>query len=273
MSKVVDISIVDGIAEVRLERPDKYNAINLAMFDELATAGRELAENTGIRAVILTGAGGNFCSGIDLAALQGLLSSNEAFREAAKPLEGEVANRFQQAAHVWRGLEVPVLAAIEGICFGGGLQIALGADIRIATPTARLSIMEVRWGIVPDMGLMAVLPRLMPIDRAKELVWSGRIVEGEEALAIGLVTETSAAPLSRARDLAKEFAARSPDAIVGAKRLLDHGWSMGTADALSLEAAVQSEIIGLTNQKEAVAANLEQRKPRFSHAGRRSIPE
>lgn len=264
MSERVRIAIDGHVATVTLSRPEKRNAIDAAMFAELAQAGEEIKKDDRVRAVVLHGEGDHFSAGIDISALQGLLADNAEFRRRALSVpEGEVVNEFQKSAHVWREINVPVIAAIRGVAFGGGCQIALAADLRIAAPDARLSIMEVKWGLVPDMAIMAVLPRLVRIDVAKELIWSGRIVEAREALGLGLVTLVQDDPVAYAGELARQIAARSPDAIRGGKRLLEDGWGATPAVALRLEAEIQAGIMGMPNQREAIAANLEKRQPRF----------
>lgn len=264
MGDRVTMSIDGFVATVALSRPDKFNALDQAMFAEIARAGGEIRRDQRVRAVVLHGQGEHFCAGIDISSLQGFLASNAEFRgRALHPGEGEAANEFQKCAHVWREIDVPVIAAVQGVAFGGGLQIALGADIRIAAPDARFSLMEVKWGLVPDMGALAVLPRLMRIDAAKELLWTGRVVAAPEALQLGLVTSIRDDPLLAAQDLAAQIAARSPDAIRAGKALYDQGWGCPPADALALEARMQASIIGMANQREAVSANLEKRMPAF----------
>jgi enoyl-CoA hydratase/carnithine racemase len=158
---------------------------------------------------------------------------------------------------------VPVIAAVHGNCLGGGLQIALGADIRIATPDARLSVMEVKWGLVPDMSITQTLPRLVGIDVAKELTFTGRIFDGEEALRLGVVTRLSEDPLAEARQLADEIVARSPDAVRGAKRLFERSWNAAAQEGLALEAETQRGLIGSANQIAAVTAGLTKQPPQF----------
>lgn len=264
MSERVTITREGDVAIVAMSRADKLNALDMAMFEALAAAGESLRHDAGLRAVVLTGEGEHFCAGIDLTSLQGPLSDNAGFRDTAMhPAAGEIANRFQKAAFVWKELPVPVIAAIRGVAYGGGCQVALGADIRIAAPDARLSVMEVKWGLIPDMALMASLPRLLRMDLAKDLVLSARVVGAEEAQRLGLVTRIEADPLAAARDEARRIAQRSPDAIRAAKALLERGWAAAPADALRLEAELQAEILGMANQQEAVKANLEKRPPVF----------
>jgi enoyl-CoA hydratase/carnithine racemase len=193
------------------------------------------------------------CSGLDL---MSLMSGENGPAGLTERLRETPPNWFQRASHDWVTLPVPVIAALHGSVFGGGLQVALGADIRIAAPDARLSVMEVRWGLIPDMGITRTLPRLVAIDVAKELTFTGRIVSGEQAAALGLVTRVDTDPLAAARALASEIASRSPDAVRGAKRLYDESWTGSAADTLALEASLQGSLIGSPNQLAAVAAGM-----------------
>jgi enoyl-CoA hydratase/carnithine racemase len=249
----VRITIDDHVAVVTLARPDKHNALDIPMFEALLTATERLAREPGVRAVVLHGEGPSFCSGLDI---MGVMAAGRGLDSLTEPLRGEVPNWFQRAAYDWLALPMPVVAAVHGTCFGGGLQIALAADIRVCAPDARLSVMEVRWGLIPDMSITRTLPRLVGIDVAKELTYTARVISGEEAQRLGLVTHIDSDPLTRARELAGEIAARSPDAVRRAKRLYDDAWTGTAADTLALEATLQSELIGTPNQFEAVRAGL-----------------
>jgi enoyl-CoA hydratase/carnithine racemase len=260
----VTIQIEDRVAVVALSRPDKHNAVDIAMFDGIIAAAAKLAGEPGVRAVVLHGAGPSFCSGLDVASVMGAADGLEGLPE---PLRSEVPNRFQRAAYDWIGLPVPVIAAIHGACFGAGLQIALAADVRFATPDARLSVMEMRWGLVPDMSITRTLPRLLRADVAKELTYTGRVISGTQAAELGLVTHISEDPLAAARELAAEIAARSPDAVRAAKRLLDEAWVGSSQQTLALEAELQRSLIGSPNQLEAVTAELGRRPPEFADPG------
>lgn len=265
MSERVSIELKDHVAEVRLNRPEKMNALDHAMFQAITAAGDSLASEPGLRAVILYGAGENFCAGLDTANFASSDKVTADFAASAmKPRGNSPANVYQSPAYVWKSLPVPVIAALHGVVFGGGLQVALGADIRYATPDARLSVMEIKWGLVPDMGLTHTLRGIMPLDRLKELTFSGRIVDGEEAARMGLVTAVKTDPLAAARGLAREIAGRSPDAIRAGKRLLEETFVGDGSAQLRLEAKVQSTLIHQPNQVEAVQANMERREPRFS---------
>ena len=261
MSDRVIVSINDHVAEVMLNRADKFNALDMQMFAALGEAADRLAADAKVRAVVLHGAGANFCAGIDLDVLS---DADTDFGAALRsPIAPSAANIFQRAAYAWRELPMPVICAIEGVAFGGGLQIALGADIRFAAPDAKLSIMESKWGIIPDMGISTTLRHLVAPDRVKELSWSARVLGSAEALSLGLLTAVVDDPLEASRQLAQECAMKSPDAIRGIKALVNDAWQISDTDALALEARLQSGIIGGENQMEAVSANLNKRKPDF----------
>ena len=264
MNERVKITKTGHVAEVAMIRADKFNAVDAAMFTALSEAGEALKGDPDIRAVVLHGKGEHFCAGIDISSFQGPMSDVTAIRKRILHLgDGEIANEFQKPTFVWKELDVPVIAALHGVAYGAGCQIALAADIRIAAPGTRLSVMEIKWGLIPDMGIMTTLPRLVRMDVAKDLVLSGRVIGADEALSIGLVTRIAADPLVEARTLAAEIAERSPDAIRGDKMLLERVWNASPAEALRLEAELQAEVIGGTNQMEAVFANLQKRKPAF----------
>ena len=266
MSERVKIDLTDGVADVRMCRADKMNAIDAAMFTELQEAGRALAQDRQVRAVVLSGEGRAFCAGLDMdsfAAMAGPRSGGGADPKLFERSQSG-ANRAQLAAWIWQELPVPVIAAVHGVAYGGGLQIALGADLRLVAPDARLSVMEVKWGLVPDMSGTQTLRRLVRLDVAKELTFTGRVVTGEEAVALGLATRTSAKPREDALALAREIAGKSPDAVRAAKRLLQESWQGSVADGLRLEEELQRSLIGKPNQLEAVRANFEKRAPKFA---------
>ncbi len=210
--------------------------------------------------MVLHGEGPSFCSGLDLA---GLMSLGEGLEGLVERLGEQPPNWFQRAAYGWATLPMPVIAAVHGACFGGGLQIALNADIRIAAPEARLSVMESKWGLIPDMSITRTLPRLVRIDVAKELTWTGRVLSAAEAEQLGLVTWVSGDPLAAARALALEIASRSPDAVRAAKRLYDEGWTGSPEETLSLEARLQRKLIGSQNQLAAVGAGFSKEPAEF----------
>lgn len=260
-SNRVLVDVRDGIATVSLNRADKHNALDLPMFDAIVDAAAQLRKRKDLRVVILRGAGPSFCSGLDVGSVLGKpLKMARSFATYGL----RQANVFQQVGLCWRELPVPVIASIHGSCYGGGLQIALGADFRIAAADAKLSVMEVKWGLVPDMSGTVTLRELMPLDVAKKLAMTGRIVSGMEALALHLVTEVAADPDAAALELAQALIARSPDALAGTKHLFDSNWrSVGEASALALERKIQLRMLLGANQREAVRANVEKRSPVF----------
>lgn len=249
---------IDGpIAEVRLNRGAKHNGLDQAMFDGILAATEQLAGERSVRAVVLYGDGPSFCAGLDFAGFEG---NPMALLERE---DGRHANIAQRASHDWIELPMPVIAAVHGNCFGGGLQIALGADVRFVTPDARLSVMEAKWGLIPDMGITQALPRLVGIDHALELTYTARVINGEEAERIGLATHVAADPLAAARTLATEIAGRSPDATRMAKRLFRHAWHASPAEALRMETELQVQIMGKPNQIAAVTAGMTKQPAEF----------
>jgi enoyl-CoA hydratase/carnithine racemase len=256
----VRVGVEAGVAHVRLDRPDKRNGLDLPMFRAIVAAGERLAADPAVRAVVLSGEGKAFCAGLDWGAF--LAMGADAAQLLLARDEKSPANLAQRVAWVWREVPLPVIAALHGAVFGGGLQVALGADLRIAAPDTQLSAMEVRYGLVPDMGLSQTLPRLVRADVAKDLVFTGRTVGADEALAIGLVTRLAADPLAAALETARAIAANSPDAVRAAKRLLDAP-NFDVAASLRRETELQLGLMGSPNQLEAVAAVFGKRSPVF----------
>lgn len=261
MNDRVRVTVDGHVADVMLDRAAKMNAVDLRMFEALIEAADQVAAEKAVRAVVLHGDGENFCAGIDISVLGNpQVDFNEAL---ATPLAPSPANLFQRAAYAWRELEMPVIAALHGVTFGAGFQIAMGADVRFAAPDTRMSIMESKWGLVPDMAITTTTRHILRPDQVKELAWTARVLSAEEALSMGLVTRVVDDPHAAARALAVECAGRSPEAMRGIKRLVNDGWTASEADSLALEASLQAGIIGSRNQSEAVHANLEKRAPEF----------
>jgi enoyl-CoA hydratase/carnithine racemase len=262
----------DGVVELQLARADKMNALDPAMFDALIEAGEALRDDKAVRAVVISGRGKAFCAGLDMASFErmqqqgagsGVLGEGAAGADLLVRTHG-ISNAAQQVAMVWREVPVPVIAAVHGVAFGGGLQVALGADIRIVAPDTKLSVMEIKWGLVPDMAGMVLMRELARSDVVRELTFTGRIFSGEEALRIGFATRVAADPLAEALQMAHEIAGKSPDAIRAGKRLLNTSASHSAAEMLLAESVEQKALIGSPNQVEAVKANIERRAPRFS---------
>lgn len=264
MNERVTVTKKDHIATVVLNRPEKMNALDQAGFEQLAAAAASIGKDSQIRAVLIRGAGEHFCSGADKSFLQGAVSDPCVFSQKALNLaNGESANTFQKPAISWLELDVPVIVCLQGVVYGAGLQVALAGDIRIGDESTSMSLFEIHWGLIPDMGVSQTLPRLVRADVAAELVFTGRVVQAKEALNIGLLTRLEADPLSAAIDLTKQIASKSPDAIRRGKRLLRDSARLNSDQALALEARLQSELVGTPNQMEAAMANLQKREPQF----------
>jgi enoyl-CoA hydratase/carnithine racemase len=260
----VSVSITDGVADVRLVRGDKMNALDAAMFEALVATSDRLSREKGLRAVVLSGEGRAFCAGLDMgrfAAMNDNSGAGAQKRDLAARTHG-LANHSQQAVWGWRQLPVPVIAAIHGVAFGGGFQLALGADIRLLAPDARMSIMEIKWGLVPDMAGTPILASLVRDDILRELTYTGRIFSAQEALSYGLATKIVDDPRAAALAMALEIAGKSPDAIRAAKRMLN-SLSVDPGPALLAESVEQMALMGEPNQTEAVRANIEKRAPSF----------
>lgn len=258
----VRVDLAGGVAHVRLNRPDKMNALDGPLFEALVQAGEDLGRTAAVRAVVLSGEGRGFCAGLDMESFAAI-ADGRGLGDLTQRTHG-VANLFQRAALVWRDLAVPVIAAVHGVAFGGGLQIALGADLRYVAPDARLSVAEMKWGLVPDMGGALLMRHLMRADTLRELTYTGRVVSGEEAVVLGLATAVHADPLAAAFATAREIAGRSPDAMRLAKQLLNIAEDERGAEILLAESRAQAALIGGPNQVEAVRANVARRAPVFS---------
>lgn len=258
----VTIDLADnGIAQVRFNRPDKMNALDPAQFEAIIAAGEELRTTKGLRAVVLAGEGRAFCAGLDLS------NFTAAPDDERKPLTERThgnANLFQEVAMTWRKCPVPVIAAVHGVCFGGGLQIASGADIRVVHPATRMAIMEMKWGLVPDMGGYHLWRGLVRDDHLRELVYTNREFSGQEALSLGLATHVTEDPLGKANEIANEIANRNPEAIRGAKRLSEAMLEQSGDDILMAESVEQAAVIRTPNQIEAVMAGMQKRAANFT---------
>lgn len=271
----VTISIDGGVADVRMNRPDKMNALDGAQFAAIVEAGESLKGNKDVRAVVLSGEGRAFCAGLDFGSFQQMAGGGgggekPAAREERDPsagimdLGGRITHTGQQAAWVWHELEVPVIAAVHGVALGGGAQVALGPDLRIVAPDVKFSILEIRWGLVPDMIGTYMLPRLVGLERAKELTWTGRMIDGHEMVQIGLATKVAEDPRAAALELAREIASKNPHAVRGGKMLLDRSLDSDPASQFDLERRTIGSLIGSPNQVEAVMAYFEKREPTFA---------
>ena len=268
----VTVTISDGIADVRLDRADKRNALDPAMFDAIAKAGNDLVTNREIHAVVLSGNGNSFCAGLDFGSFQSMADSgksdssngNKSSSQNAGAMQpGAITHLAQQICWVWQEVPVPVVAALQGHALGGGMQLALGADIRVAHGETQFAMREVHWGLIPDMTGTLMLSRLVRDDVAKDLVFSARIISGVEAHALGVVTRLSDKPFETAMQIAREIADRSPDAVRGAKALINRLSNAGAAEHFAEERRIIYSLIGKPNQVEAVMSNFEKRPAKF----------
>ncbi|MEO0962701.1 MAG: crotonase/enoyl-CoA hydratase family protein [Pseudomonadota bacterium] len=272
MSDRISVSIDNGVADVRLTRADKMNALDDAMFEALITRGQELAANPDVRCIVISGEGRAFCAGLDMGNFGKMADAKP---EEAAPTGGAgrleqrthgISNRPQYAVRVWREMPVPVIAAVHGVAFGGGFQVILGADMRYVAPDTKLSIMEIRWGLVPDMAGTQIMRHLAREDIVRELTYTGRVFSGEEALEYGFATRVEADPLAAALATAREIASKSPSAIEASKRLLSAAVYAGEEEGLVLESVEQDALIGSANQTEAVLSQLEKREAKYAPA-------
>ena len=258
----VSIDLADnGVAQVRFTRGDKMNALDGAQFEAVLEAGQALREMKGLRVAVLSGEGRAFCAGLELSSMAAGGANPQA--KLVDRTHGN-ANRAQEAAMTWRKCPVPVIAAVHGVCFGGGLQIASGADIRVVHPATRMAVMEMKWGLVPDMGGYALWRGLVRDDILRELTYTNREFSGEEALGLGFATMIDEDPLARATALAETIANKNPDAIRGSKRLFKVMQEEGEDAILLAESREQDGIMRTPNQVEAVMAEMEKRPPRFA---------
>jgi enoyl-CoA hydratase/carnithine racemase len=266
----VTYTLNDGVADVRLVRADKMNALDKDMFEALVSTSERLSREKGLRAVVISGEGRAFCAGLDMGNFSRMekdtsVTTGGGQRDLGVRTHGK-ANAAQQAVWGWRQLPVPVIAAVHGVAFGGGFQLALGADMRFVAPDTKMSVMEIKWGLVPDMAGTPILARLVRDDILRDLTYTGRIFSAQEALSYGLATRICDDPRAEALAAAKDIAAKNPDAIRAAKRMIED-LAIDPGPALLAESVEQKKLIGTANQKEAVRANLEKRAPRFADAG------
>ena len=259
MSERVLVSIEEGVCHVRLNRAEKMNALDPAMFDAVLSTIETLSDNSSIRVIVLSGEGNAFCAGLDVSSF----GVSEDGPTDLLPRTHEKANFVQQMGWGWRQLPVPVIAAVHGICFGGGMQLMAGADVKIIHPDTQCAVMEMRWGLVPDMSGYPLWRGNVRDDILRRLVYTNEIFSGSDAQQFGFATETNDDPLARALSLAKTIATKNPDAIRSAKRLSNHMSDATDAELLTAESVEQTGIIYKPNQLEAVAAFFEKRPAAF----------
>jgi enoyl-CoA hydratase/carnithine racemase len=273
MSDRVTWTLKNGVADVRMNRPEKMNALDGAMFDALIDVGEQIKADARVRAVVLSGEGRAFCAGLDFGSFQAMASDSPTAAKETTPaaaakgltdVEGRITHRAQQAVWVWQEIEAPVIAAVHGVALGGGCQIALGADLRYCAADAQFSVLEIRWGLIPDMTGTHMLSRLVGLDVAKELTFTGRMVTGDEAVSIGLATKVCEKPLDDALELAAEIANKNPQAIRAAKRLINAAPLSSAAEQFAHERREIGQLIGSANQVESIKAFFEKRPPVFT---------
>lgn len=270
MTDRITVTVSEGVADVKLSRADKMNALDDAMFAALIETGERLTHEKGVRAVVLSGEGRAFCTGLDMSNFGRMAGGGDekpkedsAALGRLAPRTHGIANRAQHAVLVWRNIPVPVIAAVHGVAFGGGFQVALGADMRYIAPGTKLSVMEIKWGLVPDMAGMELMRHIARDDIIRELTYTGRIFSAEEALAYGFATRLSADPYAEAISVAREIADKSPTAIRAGKRIINSIPSLDAAGILLAESVEQDKLMGGAHQKEAIIANMEKRRPVF----------
>ncbi len=264
MTARVRTEIRDHVAHVTLTRSEKLNGIDIAMLRELVAAARALGRNRDLRAVVLSGEGDAFCAGLDFASVA---KSPAQLLRAFLRVPGTATNLFQEACWAWRKLPVPVIAVVHGRCFGGGLQIALGADFRFATPDCEFSVLEAKWGLIPDMTGSVTLRELVGIDVAKRLTMTGEVVDGRRAAELGLVTEVSATPAEAAETLIAQVVNRSPDSVAASKSLFHRTWTARARRAFRLESRIQRQLLIRKNHAIARKAGTSRSVPQFTRRG------
>ena len=266
----VSVTMHEGIAHVRLTRPDKRNALDDAMFHAIAQAGERVKHDTSVRAVVLSGDGASFCAGLDFGGFQAMGSGgagNGSATAAGLMHDDRITHLAQQICWVWQEVPVPVIAALQGHALGGGMQLALGADMRFAHPDTKMSMREVHWGLIPDMTGTLRLSRLVRDDVMKDLVFTGRIFAASEGATFGVVTRLSQDPVAEALAAAADIAGRSPSAVRGAKQLINLLSNAGAAEHFAAEREIIFTLIGKPHQVEAITANFENRAPVFKDVG------
>ena len=266
MEPRIRVTVTEGVADVRLNRADKMNALDQEMFDALVETGTRLAQTPGLRAVVISGEGRAFCAGLDMGRFAQMAGPAVSTESRLGTRSHGIANAAQYAVLVWQDIPAPVIAAVHGVAFGGGFQLALAADLRFVAPDTKMSVMEIKWGLVPDMGGMLLMRHLARGDVIRDLTFSGRVFSGTEALALGFATRVCDDPHPAALEYAREVAGRSPHAVRAGKRLMKVMETGDAAAILRAESDEQIKLIGSANQSEAVMANLQKRAPKFSEA-------
>lgn len=258
----VTLTIEDRLAHVQLNRPEKLNSLTRDVFDDLVELGQRLNADPDVACVVITGAGRAFCAGLDLSAFDEMKSGERNPAVALGERLGAARALGQKAVHVWSLLEVPVIAGVEGVAFGGGLQLALGADVRVMAPDTKISMMEINWGLAPDMGGTQLLPQLVGPSQAKYLTFTGEVISGTRCGEIGMADEVTEDAVGRALELGREIADKSRSALVWAKKLIDMGETASLEDGFDAEQDAIAELMGGPEQVEAVDKRMAQLQAR-----------
>lgn len=265
MSEEIQCEIAGEVAFVRLARPEKFNALSLPMLKGLIATAHQLRKDTAVRAVVLSGEGPAFCAGIDTSVLAGGLP---VVLPSFVPRPWLGTNVFQEACWAWRRIPAPVVAVVHGHCYGAGLQLALGADFRFSTPDAKWSVMEAKWGLIPDMSGVHSLAQLVGLDTAKELSMTARTITGAEAKHLGLVTHVAADPHLAASELIDEILTRSPDSVAATKRVFEAAAPGRARHTFARERIEQARLLLATNTKIARQAAKEKVAPAYAPRAR-----
>ncbi len=263
MTELIKFELKNKIARITLNRPEKRNALTFEMLEELYRIGKNLKSINHLSAVVIKGSGKNFSSGIDINNFSLLAGDRPFLQKLLSTAKGSSGNKMQLPCTIWQEIHAPVFAVLDGSVFGAGLQLALGADIRIASKNVQVSIMETKWGLIPDMGISLFLPQLMRYDQALNLTLRADLINASDAKKLGLITQVSNNPNDEVEKSLSDLSMKSPDAIKSVKKLYKCAWPSVGKDGLELEASLQRNLIGTANQMEAVLANFEKRKARF----------
>jgi len=265
----IELNIENHVAHVVLSRADKMNALDLEMLEAIPIAGRRISAEPSVRAVVLSGDGGNFCAGLDKANFAAIMENKSMLLDPENPQlvlsdrTHGLSNALQHVVWIWRRLSVPVFVAIDGVAFGGGLQIALGGDCRYATARSQFSIMEMKWGLIPDMGSTQIMRHLVRDDVIRELTYTAKIFGAEQAKEWGFITDIVDDPVAHALSLAHQVVNNNPNAVRAAKRVIEASNYQSVAEGLLMESHEQDQLIGHPNQIEAVMSQFQKRKPEY----------
>ncbi|WP_370891748.1 crotonase/enoyl-CoA hydratase family protein [Janibacter sp. GXQ6167] len=269
MSAHITCTVADGVAHVRLNRPEKLNGLTLDMLDDLVGTARALRSDRSLRAVLISGEGESFTAGLDFATVT---KDQWGIVKAFTPRPWRGTNTFQEACWAFRRLPVPVIAVVQGHCFGGGVQIALGADYRITTPDAQWSVLEGKWGLIPDMSGIQSLSQQVGMDVAKRLTMTGEVISGEKAVELGLASEVADDPMAAAEALVDILKTRSPDALGAAKRLFENTWNSSARYTFFRERIEQANLLVAANTAKARTAAFKRQVASYGQRGRRWLP-